>query len=172
MTAPLVRENRTLKTVQHTNDPVLAYLGLGANLGDAKASVLAAIQAIGQIAGVALRKQSSLYGSAPVDAQGSDYVNAVLQVETRLPSLDLLHALQTIELQAGRQRSFKNAPRTLDLDILLYGCVQIDSPELTLPHPRMWSRAFVLHPLAELAPELVSPPLLQAVVGQGVWRLD
>ena len=148
-----------------------AYIGLGANLGDARAAVAQAIEAIAALTGVQLLRQSSLYGSAPVDAGGDDYVNAVAQVQTTRTPLQLLHALQTIEDAAGRARPYRNAPRTLDLDLLRYADLQLDTPELVLPHPRMTARAFVLRPLAEIAPELVSDAALQAVADQPVWVL-
>jgi 2-amino-4-hydroxy-6-hydroxymethyldihydropteridine diphosphokinase len=149
-----------------------AFIGLGANLGDARAAVRAAVVAIGATDGVRLVRQSPLYGSTPVDAGGGDYVNAVVQVQTCLPALALLHALRAIEFQAGRERPFRNAPRTLDLDVLLYGSAIIQSEELTLPHPRMAQRAFVLRPLADIAPQQVSLAQLEAVAQQSVWRLD
>lgn len=151
--------------------PQQAYVGLGANLGDARATVLAAMQAIAAIEGVALLRSSSLYGSAPVKAGGPDFVNAVVAVSSTLSGLDLLRALQRIENQAGRERPYRNAPRTLDLDLLLHGADQIQTPELVLPHPRMAERAFVLRPLAEIAPGLVTPAQLQAVQDQAVWIL-
>lgn len=151
---------------------VSAYLGLGANLGDARAAVLDAMQAIACTDGVALVAQSALYASAPVDSSGPDYVNAVVQVHTRLTAPQLLVQLQALEAGAGRQRPYRNAPRTLDLDLLLYGQSTIQSPTLTVPHPRMWERAFVLLPLAEIAPDLVWPEQLAQVSGQVLHRLD
>lgn len=148
---------------------VTVYIGLGANLGDAREAVLLAIRAIAQMDGVTHVRRSSLYGSAPVQADGADYVNAVVEVQTVLPPLQLLGALQALETDAGRQRSYRNAPRTLDLDMLLYGDVQIKTPTLELPHPRMWERAFVLRPLAELAPAMVTTAQLQGVAEQSVW---
>ena len=150
---------------------VVAYIGLGGNLGDARAAVQAALDAIAAIRGVELMAASSLYGSAPVDSSGDDYVNAVAQVQTTLPPEALLDALQAIENHAGRERPYRNAPRTLDLDLLLYGAESIQTQRLAVPHPRMWERAFVLLPLCEIAPALVSVPQLEAVQGQGVWRL-
>lgn len=153
-------------------EAVTAYIGLGANLGDARATVLSAMDAIADIDGLALTRTSSLYGSAPVDATGGDYVNAVVEVQTRLKARALLDALHALELQAGRERPFRNAPRTLDLDLLLYGQEAADLPDLMLPHPRMWERAFVLRPLVEIAPALVSPFHLQAVADQEIWLLE
>jgi 2-amino-4-hydroxy-6-hydroxymethyldihydropteridine diphosphokinase len=151
--------------------PVWAYIGLGANLGDPRAAVLAALEAIADVDGLALTHQSSLYGSAPVDAGGGDYVNAVVQVHTRLEPHALLAQLQAIEHAAGRSRPYQNAPRTLDLDLLLYDQRVLNDADLVLPHPRMWQRAFVLRPLAEIAPTLVTAAQLLAVAEQSVWLL-
>jgi 2-amino-4-hydroxy-6-hydroxymethyldihydropteridine diphosphokinase len=133
------------------------FVGLGANLGDAAATVRAAIDALGEIDGCAVVARSSLYRSAPVEASGCDYINAVVQLRTRLQPMALLKAMQTIEERFGRERPYRNAPRTLDLDLLLYGARRIVTPVLTLPHPRMHERAFVLAPLAEIAPDLAQP---------------
>ena len=111
-------------------------------------------------------QRSRLYRSAPHQASGPDFVNAVARIQTTLTAPDLLQALQTLELAAGRERPYPNAPRTLDLDLLLYGQARIDSPRLTVPHPRMWDRAFVLRPLADVAPEWVSAERLRAVQDQ------
>jgi len=152
-------------------DPVLATLGVGANLGDPRAAVRKAIEDFAQLPSTVTVAVSSLYGSAPLDADGPDYVNAVVQVRTALSPGALLAALQAIEQQAGRERPYRNAPRTLDLDILLYGEHSVDREDLQIPHPRMWQRAFVVLPLAEIAPDLVSPAQVQAVAGQGLHRL-
>ena len=152
-------------------DPVLATLGVGANLGDPRAAVRKAIEDLAQLPGTVTVAVSSLYGSAPLDADGPDYVNAVVQVRTALGPDALLDALHAIEQQAGRERPYLNAPRTLDLDILLYGEHSVDREDLQIPHPRMWQRAFVVLPLAEIAPDLVSPAQVQAVAGQGLHRL-
>lgn len=149
---------------------VTAYIGLGANLGAAASTVATAIDAIADMDGVALMLQSSLYSSAPVDAGGPDYVNAVVQIQTRLTAPELLIRLQAIELRAGRERPYRNAPRTLDLDLLLYGDARIASARLVVPHPRMWERAFVLLPLAEIAPLQVPQACLQAVQTQRVMH--
>lgn len=149
-------------------DPVVATIGLGANLGDAAAKVQAAIASIATLAQTQLLRASSLYRSAPVDSSGPDYVNAVVQVRTSLSAPALLAGLQAIELAAGRERPYPNAPRTLDLDLLLYGEAHISSPTLTVPHPRMQQRAFVLLPLAEIAPQWVSVAALHAVRDQRV----
>ena len=151
-------------------DSVLATVGLGANLGNAALAVKAAIEAIGALPGVELLRASALYRSAPVDSSGPDYINAVVQINTRLSAPVLLLQLQTLEAAAARERPYRNAPRTLDLDLLLYGEARVDSPALTIPHPRMQQRAFVLRPLAEIAPQLVSEQSLAAVHDQLVWR--
>ncbi|MET0333972.1 MAG: 2-amino-4-hydroxy-6-hydroxymethyldihydropteridine diphosphokinase [Rhizobacter sp.] len=130
---------------------MLAYVGLGANLGEAVATLRQAIAELGTLPGTRLDAVSSLYRSAPVDATGPDYVNAVAAVRTALAAHELLAHLQAIETRQGRERPYRNAPRTLDLDLLLYGDEQIATPDLTVPHPRMHERAFVLLPLAELA---------------------
>jgi len=130
-----------------------AFIGLGANLGDAGAALRSALDELAALPQTRLMKASSLYRSAPVDAGGPDYLNAVARIETGLAPLDLLDALQAIELAHGRERPYVNAPRTLDLDLLLYGSEQIATPRLTVPHPRMLDRAFVLLPLTEIAPE-------------------
>ena len=151
---------------------VTATIGVGANLGDARRSVRLAMAAIAALAQVRVVRESALYASAPIDSSGPDYVNAVLVVQTRLTAPGLLAQLQSIELQAGRQRPYRNAPRTLDLDLLLYGDARIQSPALTVPHPRMWERAFVVLPLFEIAPDAVSAAALARVEGQVIARVE
>ena len=136
-----------------------AHIGLGANLGDARATLQAALQALAGLPGCRLLQVSAVYRSAPVDAAGPDFFNAVAALHTGLEPLPLLDALQAIELQFGRQRPHVNAPRTLDLDLLLLGDLQLQTPRLTLPHPRLHQRAFVLLPLLEIAPDLAAPGL-------------
>ncbi len=153
-------------------EPVTAYVGLGANLGAAARAVSAAIEAIGRLPHTVVTGRSSLYRSAPVDASGPEYINAVVEVRTSLAAPRLLSELQAIELAAGRERPYRNAPRTLDLDLLLYGAGRIDSAVLTLPHPRMAQRAFVLLPLAEIAPQRVSAFALAAVASQVIARIE
>ena len=152
-------------------EPVIAFIGLGANLGDARRTLLEAIAALDGLPHTRRVRASRLYASAPVDAGGPDYVNAVAQVQTRLSAPELLAALQALEQAAGRERPYRNAPRTLDLDLLLYGDGRIASPALTVPHPRMRERAFVLLPLRELAPGRVSEPELAALAGQRIAPL-
>jgi len=150
---------------------VQVCVAFGANLGEAQTTVLQAIQDVGALANTQLQIASSLYASAPHEAIGPEFVNAVAMYDTDLPPLELLDALQNLETIAGRERSFLNAPRTLDLDIIFYGDVALDSPRLTLPHPRWQERAFVLVPLAEISPNKVSPALLLSVSNQPVSRI-
>ena len=151
--------------------PVGATVGLGANLGNPQAALAGAMASIAALEGVRLVSQSSFYRSAPIDSSGPDYVNAVVQLQTTLTAPELLAQLQTIEQGAGRERPYRNAPRTWDVDILLFGDASIQSESLTVPHPRMWQRAFVLLPLAEIAPALVSAALLDSVKDQALVRL-
>ena len=149
----------------------MAYIALGANLGDAPGAVQLAILDLAQLPGTQVVSRSSLYQAAPIGSSGPDYINAVVQVRTQLCAPDLLRTLQALELAAGRKRPYLNAPRTLDLDLLLYGSAQIQSPALTVPHPRMRQRAFVLRPLHEIAPQWVDEADLHAVHLQNVVRL-
>lgn len=151
-------------------EPVLACVGLGANLGDAGAALQTALGRLAQAPGVLACRCSGWYRSAPVDATGPDYLNAVAELRTTLSAMAVLDLLQSLENQAGRERPYRNAPRTLDLDLLLYGDARIDAPTLVVPHPRMWGRAFVLLPLAELAPERVSGEALASVQDQAIAR--
>lgn len=160
---------------------VKAYVALGANLGDPVATVRAAIAALRTLAGTRFIAASSLYRTAPVGLHHQpDFINAVAVLDvdsTVLPAPALLERLFAVEADFGRVRSIKNAPRTLDLDLLLYGDQALDQPGLTLPHPRMAERAFVLAPLAEIAPGLRIPghghidDLLPTVAGQKIERL-
>jgi 2-amino-4-hydroxy-6-hydroxymethyldihydropteridine diphosphokinase len=147
---------------------VTAFVALGANLGEPAQALRDALTALDATPGVRVVKASSLYRTAPVDSSGPDYLNAVAEITTALCAPALLDALQAIEQGAGRERPYRNAPRTLDLDLLLYGAAFIDSPRLTVPHPRMNERAFVLVPLAQIAPTRVSAAQLQAVAHQAV----
>lgn len=156
---------------------VRAFVGVGANLGDARATVRAALRALRELPDTRCIACSSLYRSAPVEAEGPDFVNAVAELHTTLPPLALLHGLQAIEQRFGRVRSLRNAPRTLDLDLLLHGDAVMHGDTLVLPHPRAHLRAFVLQPLAELDPALVLPglgplgPWLQHAAGQAIERI-
>jgi 2-amino-4-hydroxy-6-hydroxymethyldihydropteridine diphosphokinase len=150
---------------------VSAFIGLGANLGDRGAALQQALASLASLPLTQVRQVSSLYRSAPVDADGPDYLNAVAELATGLLPEALLQALQGIEAAAGRERPYRNAPRTLDLDILLYGEESIHTPDLTVPHPRMGERAFVLLPLAEIAPERVALGALAALADQRIERM-
>ncbi|WP_082679930.1 2-amino-4-hydroxy-6-hydroxymethyldihydropteridine diphosphokinase [Paucibacter sp. KCTC 42545] len=160
------------------NPPVIAYIGLGANLGDLPRTLREALAAMAALPGTRLLAVSGAYRSAPVEAGGPDFLNAVAQLETSLPPLDLLDALQAIELAHGRERPYLNAPRTLDLDVLAYGEMRFESPRLNLPHPRLHQRAFTLLPLLEFQPNLQLPGLanlrdyLPGVASQTIQRLD
>lgn len=153
------------------------FIGLGANLGDAAGTLRQAVAALRARHDVRVVGLSALYRSAPVDAGGPDYVNAVAELRTSLLPEDLLRLLLEIEHQHGRERPYRHAPRTLDLDLLLYGERRADSTALTLPHPRLHLRAFVLEPLADLAPALDIPgrgsiaEWRQCCTGQAVERL-
>ena len=157
--------------------PVRAYVGLGANLGDAPSTLRAALRELAATPGILACRPSRFYRTAPVDATGPDFVNAVAALDTTLAPLALLDALQALEHRHGRLRPYRNAPRTLDLDLLLYGDTAMATPRLTLPHPRMHQRAFVLAPLHELAPDLVLPQgpiaaLLLQLPGQPIESLN
>lgn len=156
----------------------VAFIGLGANLEKPVAQVNAAMEALGQLPQTRLLKRSSLYRSAPVGyLDQPDFINAVAQVETALPPKALLEALLQLEREFGRTREFQNAPRTLDLDVLLYGDLIHHEHGLTLPHPQMHRRAFVLQPLLEIAPDCVIPGIgsaalaMQACTEQRLERL-
>ncbi len=152
---------------------VTAYIALGANLGEAAAALQQAVAAIRELPDTCVSKVSSIYKTSPIDSDPqrgpvNDYLNAVIEVQTGLNAPVLLQQLQQIEQAAGRERPYLNAPRTLDLDVLLYGSGRIESAHLTVPHPRMWQRAFVLVPLAEIAKCLVNEKSLKAVENQAV----
>lgn len=136
---------------------MIAWVGIGANLGDAQANVLDALARLALLPDTSVLRASSLYRTAPVDSSGADYINAVACIDTTLDPHALLAALQEIELAHGRERPYRNAPRTLDLDLLLVGDEIIASESLSVPHPRMHERAFVLAPLIEIAPGLEIP---------------
>ncbi len=145
------------------NKAVIAFVGVGSNLSghysDSQALIDVAINAISRIDLTCLLAPSSYYRSAPVDATGPDYVNAVVKLQTDLDAIALLDALQTIETQFARERPFKNAPRTLDLDLLSWDNATLNEVRLTLPHPRLTERAFVVLPLLEIQPDFAIPGL-------------
>ncbi len=158
------------------SERVTAYVALGANLGDAASAVRQAMQALDRLPLTRVTRRSSLYKTAPIttgsesaaQSAGADYINAVVALDTGLAAPVLLRQMQQLEQAAGRERPYRDAPRTLDLDLLLYGSARIESKELTVPHPRMAQRAFVLVPLAEIAPGLVSDAQLKIVELQKV----
>ena len=140
------------------------YISAGSNLGDRKANLSEGLRLL-KAAGVQPRLVSSFFETEPVGNQAQPwFLNLALEVETPLPPQELLRCCLQIEFSRGRVRSFWGAPRTLDLDILLYGDMVIQEPHLTIPHPRMAERRFVLEPLAEIAPEVVHPLLKKSVV--------
>lgn len=136
----------------------LAFVALGANLADPAHQIRAALESLSRLPDSRLLRASSLYRTAPVGVAGQpDFINAVALVETTLTPHELLAALFAIEAEFGRRRDYRNAPRTLDLDLLLYDELVLDGTELQLPHPRMHLRAFVLAPLLEIAPACAIP---------------
>ena len=152
-------------------DSVTAYVALGANLGDARAAVLQAFEALACWPEIQVTGRSALYRTAPHEAQGPDFINAVARINTRLTAPNVLDALQAIEHRAGRMRPYVNAPRSLDLDLLFYGDACMHCPRLTLPHPRWRERAFVLVPLADVWPQRVGPEDLARVADQVIERV-
>lgn len=150
---------------------VTAFVALGANLGDPATALRSAMDEIAELPGVTLVRRSSLYRTAPIESSGPDYVNAVVELQTTLSAPALLAELQAIEQRAGRERPYHNAPRLLDLDILTFGVASMDSGSLTIPHPRMANRAFVLLPLAEIAPAQVTAAQLWSVQSQAIVKM-
>lgn len=158
-------------------DSTIVYVALGANLGEAKQTLEIAAAELAATAGIQDLRLAHFYRTAPVDSSGPDYVNTVARFSCTLEPEALLDRLQEIEQEHGRTRLYRNAPRTLDLDLLLYGQEQIHTERLIVPHPRMHERAFVLVPLADLAPELELAQgsmrtLLDSVQDQDIARLD
>lgn len=155
----------------------LAYIGIGSNLGDARAQVEHALQDLNALPQTRLAARSDLFLTAPVDAGGGDYVNAVVQIETQLTPQSLLAELQALELTSGRERPYVNAPRTLDLDILLYGRQRMATASLTIPHPRLTERAFALIPMLQIDPLIDIPgkgpahAFVPLVAGQAIRRI-
>jgi 2-amino-4-hydroxy-6-hydroxymethyldihydropteridine diphosphokinase len=155
-----------------------AYIGLGANLGNPAAALNDAITRLAALPDTVVAARSSLYRTAPIDATGPEFLNAVVALDTALLPQDLLAHMQAIEQTHGRARPYRNAPRTLDLDLLLYGAQTIATPDLTVPHPRLHERAFVLLPLAEIAADLEIPgrgslqPWLDRAADQSITRIS
>ncbi|MES1982739.1 MAG: 2-amino-4-hydroxy-6-hydroxymethyldihydropteridine diphosphokinase [Pseudomonadota bacterium] len=141
------------------------FAGLGSNLDDPRSQVLQAFQALSALPHIKVAQRSSLYRSAPVGYPDQpDFINAVVRLETSLSPRALLDAMLRLEQTHGRTREFRNAPRTLDIDLLLYDDLQQHEHGLTLPHPQMHLRAFVLCPLLEIAPDCVIPGIGKAAV--------
>ena len=152
-------------------DWVRAFIGLGANAGDPLAQIEQAFDALLKLPATVGLQRSRLYRTAPWQAQGPDFINAMAQVDTQLSAPELLAHMQRIEQAAGRIRPYHHAPRTLDLDLIFYGQAVIHSAALVLPHPRWRERAFVLRPLADLAPERILASDWAAVAGQDITPL-
>jgi 2-amino-4-hydroxy-6-hydroxymethyldihydropteridine diphosphokinase len=157
----------------------IAFIGLGSNLADPLAQVRRALQALAGLPRTRVMAHSSLYRSAPIGyLEQPDFINAVAQLETELSPRELLDALLGLERENGRTREFLNAPRTLDLDVLLYGSLQYHEHGLTVPHPQMHRRAFVLQPLLEIAPDCVIPGIgpaaeaLRQCIDQQLERIE
>ena len=141
------------------------FLGLGSNIGDRTANIERASRLIGEIEAVRLVRMSSLFETEPVGYEDQpDFINAVLEIGTPLTPRELLAAVKEIEQRMGRTWTVRFGPRIIDVDILLFGQRVIDEPGLTIPHPRMHERRFVLGPLAEIAPEAVHPVLKKSVM--------
>ena len=151
---------------------VSVFVGLGSNLGQSREEVSHAISQLNGLPETQVVSCSSFYQSAPHEATGPDYINAVVLIQTRLNAHALLGQFQAIEDAAGRERPYRNAPRTLDVDMLLYGEAVIQSEHLTVPHPRMQTRAFVMLPLSELAPEKVPAELLVQLGDQAIRKIE
>ncbi|MEN8515046.1 2-amino-4-hydroxy-6-hydroxymethyldihydropteridine diphosphokinase [Burkholderia sp. MS455] len=156
----------------------VAYIGLGANLGDARQTLKDAVVCLAQQRTISILGKSSLYRTAPFEAGGDDYYNCAVKLDTTLSARELLALCQKIEHHFGRERPYRNAPRTLDLDILLFGADSIDEPDLIVPHPRLTDRAFALVPLVEIEPALDIPArgradaFLAAVADQRVEKVQ
>ncbi|MES2024848.1 MAG: 2-amino-4-hydroxy-6-hydroxymethyldihydropteridine diphosphokinase [Pseudomonadota bacterium] len=156
---------------------ITAYIGIGSNLGDAEGNVLRALNELDQLPTTQVNGQSSLFRTAPIDSSGDDYINAVARVSTNLSAEELLQALLALEQTFGRERPYFNAPRTLDLDVLLYGDEIIATPTLSVPHPRMTARAFVLIPLLQIDPFIIIPgqgaahQFIPAVADQAIRKI-
>ena len=157
---------------------VSVFVGIGSNLGDAQSHVERALAQLATLKHTALAATSSLFRTAPLEADGDDYINAVVRLDTQLSAAELLQALQALEQAAGRERPYANAPRTLDLDLLLYGQQIIATDALMVPHPRMLQRAFVLIPLLQIEPFITIPghgaahDFAPAIAGQRIQKMS
>ena len=156
--------------------PIRSYIGLGANLGDPREAIQTALRELAATPDLTVLKVAPLYASTPIDSSGPNYINTVASLDTSLGPQELLAVLQKIELLHGRERPYINAPRTLDLDLLLYDDIKLDSPTLIIPHPRMHQRAFVLKPLYDIAGDLqLAQGSIQTLLAKckdhGLWLL-
>jgi 2-amino-4-hydroxy-6-hydroxymethyldihydropteridine diphosphokinase len=149
----------------------MTAIGLGSNLGDSRATLESALNLLDRTPGIQLKKRSTWYKTAPIGPSQPDYLNGCALLEVQLNPQELLKVLLNIERQFGRIRQERWGPRTLDLDILLFGDLILETSELQLPHPRMKERAFVLVPLAEIAPNWIDPVLGEAIA-QLVEKVD
>ncbi len=157
---------------ESVRESVRCYVALGANLGAPATAFGAALKGLDGSLGVQVLACSALYSSEPFEASGPPYLNAVCALNSTLTAPALLGVLQQLELDAGRVREFHHQPRVLDLDLLFFGQAQVQSPKLTLPHPRWFERAFVLLPLMEFEPSWVTPAMLKGVEDQTISRLE
>lgn len=141
-----------------------AYIGFGSNIGDRLAHIQNAIHTLSKTEGITLQKISSVYKTAPVGYEAqAEFLNGVAAIQTSLSPLFLLHTLKDIETEVGRQHRIRWGPREIDLDILIYGDLCLQTEKLVIPHPEMHRRRFVLVPLAEIAPDVVHPVLRESV---------
>jgi len=140
-------------------EPTTAIIGLGSNLGDREGNIRRALDAIAALPGTRVLRESALMENPAVDSppEAGDFLNGAACIETTLPAADLMQSMLKIETDLGRVREARNAPRVIDLDLLLYGDQALDEPGLEVPHPRMAEREFVLWPLLQIAPRAVNP---------------
>ncbi len=140
------------------------YIGFGSNIGDRLAHIQNAIHALSETEGITIQKISSVYKTDPVGYETqAQFLNGVVAIQTHLPPLSLLHTLKNIETAIGRQHRIRWGPREIDLDILIYGDLCLQTEKLVIPHPEMHLRRFVLAPLAEIAPDVVHPVFQETV---------
>ena len=146
------------------NSTHLAYIGFGSNIGDRLTHIQNAIHTLSKTEGITLQKISSVYKTDPVGYEAqAQFLNGVAAIQTDLPPLSLLHALKDIETAIGRKHRIRWGPREIDLDILIYGDLRLQTEKLVIPHPEMHLRRFVLVPLAEIAPDLVHPVFQETI---------
>ena len=146
----------------------IVFISFGSNLGDRSENVIKAIASLNSSRDMVVRGVSSVIETEPVDATGPLYLNGIIKLETNLLPQDLLSALQNIEESLGRVRTYRNAPRIIDLDILLYGDLVLSEPELTIPHPQLWERDFILKLVLEIEPDIKKLECLRERLDTGV----